>query len=270
MVLSHSRKPALIWSRDEKLLSWLGCHNAGFRRLGGVPAVNRIDNVKTAIVHGAGANGQIHPAYRAYARQVGFHIDACPPRKGNAKGKVEAKVRLGRLRSDPESQRFDGLEDLQAWSDDRLDRWAKKAICAATGRTVHDSWQMELEQLAPLPPLPEPFDVAVQRPVHKDCMVRFEGRSYAVPFGYVERLVEVRGCGDQVQIWADGQQVGQYPRRTERRILYDGTCFDGPPTDHAWPPAPLGRMGRKLQEIYEMPVEQRPVQLYAALMEVAR
>jgi hypothetical protein len=29
-------------------------------------------------------------------------------------------------------------------------------------------------------------------------------------------------------------------------------------------------MGRKLQELYELPVEQRPVDLYAALAEVAR
>jgi hypothetical protein len=29
-------------------------------------------------------------------------------------------------------------------------------------------------------------------------------------------------------------------------------------------------MGRKLQEILEMPVEQRPLDLYAALAEVAR
>ena len=35
-------------------------------------------------------------------------------------------------------------------------------------------------------------------------------------------------------------------------------------------PVPLGAMGRRLQEILEMPVQQRPVDLYAALAEVAR
>ena len=35
-------------------------------------------------------------------------------------------------------------------------------------------------------------------------------------------------------------------------------------------PTPLGRMGRKLQEIWEMPVHVRPLDLYAALAEVAR
>lgn len=61
MVLSHSRKPAVVWRRDERLLSWLHCHNEAYRRFGGVAAVNRIDNLKTAIVAGAGAWGTIHP-----------------------------------------------------------------------------------------------------------------------------------------------------------------------------------------------------------------
>jgi hypothetical protein len=33
---------------------------------------------------------------------------------------------------------------------------------------------------------------------------------------------------------------------------------------------PLGKMGRRLQQILEQPVEQRPANLYAALAEVAR
>jgi len=55
MVLSHSRMPAVVWSRSEDQVSWLRCHNEGFRRLGGIPAVNRIDNVKTAIA------GEVRP-----------------------------------------------------------------------------------------------------------------------------------------------------------------------------------------------------------------
>jgi hypothetical protein len=68
MVLSHSRKPAIVWSRSEDQLAWLACHNGAYRRLDGIAAVNRIDNVKTAIAQGAGAWGVINETYRAYAR----------------------------------------------------------------------------------------------------------------------------------------------------------------------------------------------------------
>jgi transposase len=270
MVLSHSRKPAVVWSRSKNLLAWLWCHNGSYQRLAGVAAVNRVDNVKTAMSRGAGAWGEIHPEYRAYARAVGFHVEACEPGEGQAKGKVEAKVRLSRLRLDPGRRRWDGLEELQAVTDERLASWSRRAICPATGKTVHESWQRELAQLAPLPLLPEPFDIAVTRPVHRDATVRFEDRTYTVPFALVGQRVEVRGCAGRVQILADGGVVAEYPRRSEERILIDPRCYEGEATDRVLPPKPLGRMGRRLQEILEMPVELRPVDLYAACAEVAR
>ena len=44
MGLSFSRMPAIVWSERKDQVSWLSCHNAAYRRLGGVAAVNRIDN----------------------------------------------------------------------------------------------------------------------------------------------------------------------------------------------------------------------------------
>ena len=61
-----------------------------------------------------------------------------------------------------------------------------------------------------------------------------------------------------------------YPRHTQERILIDPACYEGPGTAQVLPPKPLGRMARKLQEIASLPVEQRPMDLYAALAEVAR
>ena len=48
LVLSHSRGEALVWAHDQGQLSWLSSHNAAFTRLGGIPAVVRVDNTKTA------------------------------------------------------------------------------------------------------------------------------------------------------------------------------------------------------------------------------
>lgn len=94
LTLSHSRIPAAVWSESMDQIHWHHCHNEAFRRLGGIPAVNRIDNLRTGVATGAGATAVPNRAYKAYARATGFHIDPCPPRSGNAKGKVEAKVKL--------------------------------------------------------------------------------------------------------------------------------------------------------------------------------
>jgi transposase len=270
MSLSWSRKPAIVWSQREDQTSWLACHNRAFERLGGIPAVNRIDNPKTAIVEGAGAWGTVHPVYAAYARCVGFHVDACAPRQPQQKGKTEAKVRLCRGLIDPKRDRFDGLQDLQAHTDERIERWSQRTICPATGKTVAESWEEERALLRPLPLLPEPFDVVVLRPVGRDCLVNFEQRQYSVPFELAGRTVEVRGCAGKVQVVCDGRIVREHDRHTARRILIDPTCYEGQSTRRVLAPPPLGRMGRRLQEIYEMPVEKRPLDLYAALAGVAR
>jgi hypothetical protein len=214
----------------------------------------------------------INEQYRDYARTMGFHVDACEVRSPEQKGKTER--RIGDCKGlDVQGPRFDGLGGLQSWTDaDRAAR-AIKRTCPATGLSVAASWEAEKPFLRPLPGLlPEPFDLVKTVPVHKDCMVHFEGRSYAVPFTYSGRDVEVRGCSGRVLI-VDPQTAAvliSYPRHTQERILIDQACYEGPGTAQVLPPKPLGRMARKLQEIASLPVERRPMDLYAALAEVAR
>ena len=50
LTLSHSRKEAVIWSRSMDQLAWHHGHNEALKRLGGVPAVNRIDYVAGHII----------------------------------------------------------------------------------------------------------------------------------------------------------------------------------------------------------------------------
>jgi hypothetical protein len=139
-----------------------------------------------------------------------------------------------------------------------------------TGWTVAESWKRELERLAPLPILPEPFDVAITRPVGRDALVHFESRAYAVPFAFADQRVEVRGCAATVQILAQGRVIQEYPRGSAERILIDPDCYEGEATERVLAPPQLGKMGRRLQEIASMPVERRPLDLYAAVAEVAR
>jgi transposase len=269
MVLSHSRKQVVVFCEGMDQLSWHQAHNQAFRRLGGIPAVLRIDNLKTGIAQGAGPWGDINDAYRAYANCVGFHVDACLPRCPEHKGKVESKVgfvkrrlRLGGV--------FAGLAQLQQHADEQLLACDAKRVCQVTGLSVQQTFEAEQRLLRPLPVLPEPFDLVVTRTVQRDCLVNFEGRSYSVPFVLCGLAVEVRGCAGTVQVWHHGQVQATHPRQTQARLLIEPGHFDGPGDERVAPPVPLGAMGQRLQEILAMPVQQRPIDLYAALAGVAR
>jgi hypothetical protein len=232
--------------------------------------VLRIDNLKTGVGRGAGPWGEVNDAYRSYARAVGFHVDACLPRCPEDKGKVENAVGQLRRRLDPTGLCFDGLTHLQAWTDERLARWAQRRTCPATGLSIAASFADERKFLRSLPTLPAVFDVAVNRPVHRDCTVCFENRSYSVPFTLCGLTVEVRGGAEVVHVLSDGKVVAEHPRHSRQRLVIDPAHYDGPGDERVSAPVPLGRMGRKLQEIVALPVEHRPLDLYAALAEVAR
>jgi transposase len=271
LALSWSRRDAVVWSEREDLLAWLEVHNQALRRLGGVPAVIRIDNLKTAIVRGAGPRGEVHPSYAAYARTLGFHVDAARPYCPGDKGKVERRIGHRRGALDPYARAWESVEELQAATDTALEREARRRRCPATGASVWESWEEEKARLAPLPPyLPEPFDLVAQRRVGIDATVRFEGRTYSVPFRFAEQVVELRGCARVVQVLAEGRVVAEHPRHGRALVVLDPRHYEGPSTERVEAPVPLGRMGRKLQELWAMAPERRPIDLYAALAEVAR
>ena len=268
--LSHSRFTARVWSPRVDQLSWHHVHNEAFRRLCGIPATVRVDNVKTAVGRGAGSWGELNPSYRRYARAVRFHIDACLPRHPQGKGKVERGIRTDRRWREITDRDWDSWDQLQAWTDARGLWEARRRTCPATGSSVLEAWEAEKRHLAAVPLLPEPFDLAVTRTVAQDCTVAFEGRRYSVPFELLGRRLEVHGCARRVQVYHDGRVVAEHPRRGRERIVIDPRHYEGEATDRVLPPMPLGRMGRRLQQIQEMAPQQRPLDLYAALAEVAR
>jgi transposase len=271
LVLSHSRYEAIVWSERTDELAWLSVHNAALRRLGGVPGTIRVDNAKTAIGWGAGPWGVVNERYATYARTLRFHVDAARPRAPEDKGKVERRILAHKAGFDPRRRAWRDLAELQAATDAAAECSAERRICPATGLTVAQTHEAERALLTPLPALlPEPFDRVAQRPVSHDALVSFEGRSYSVPFRFIGQTVEVRGCAGAVQVWAAGQVVSEHPRRTPQRILVDPRHYEGESTERVLAPSPLGRMGRRMQEIWAMPPERRPIDQYAAYAEVAR
>lgn len=271
MVLSHSRYSAVVWSTSKDQLAWHRCHNEAFRRVGGVTATIRVDNEKTAIVRGAGAWGTINPSYRRYARMLCFHVDACPPGQPQAKGKVERSVRTQRFGADPRREVWCDLEELQAFSDERMEESARSRRCPATGSSVHEAWLDECQLLTPLPePLWEPFDLVATRRVSIDGLVAFEGRQYNIPSAFVGCEVEVHGCAETVQVLHGANIVAVHRRHTTERLVINPAYYDGPSTDRVLAPPPLGRMGRRILELAEEPVARRSIDYYNELAEVAR
>ncbi|MCB1009370.1 MAG: exodeoxyribonuclease VII large subunit, partial [Acidobacteria bacterium] len=92
MVLGFSRHMYARAVFDQRAETWLWLHARAFEHFGGVPASNRPDNLKAAVVRAAFAPGDeivLNRSYRELARHYGFVIDPTPVRDPEKKGKVE-------------------------------------------------------------------------------------------------------------------------------------------------------------------------------------
>jgi hypothetical protein len=217
-----------VWARSKDRLSWQACHTACFRRLGGAPAVLRIDNVKTGVSKGAGAWGEVNPACRRYAGRLKVHVDACQPRQPQAKGKVERCIGDQRGADDPYAQVFDSLEALQAWTDARVEDRAHHLSCAATGTSVAEAWEIER---ALLTPLPETLPFGGRSFHRKDRCFRLTFRHRRAPAGGHRLHGELRGAALQraVPLRPPG---GRGPRPRRAGADPEGLRGDRRPSPH--------------------------------------
>ena len=134
-----------------------------------------------------------------------------------------------------------------------------------------ESLEEERKVLRELPPaLPEIMDAWVAQEVSLDCLVRFEGRQYSVPFLNALQRVEVRGYPGQVRVYAQGQLVAVHPRGTPGRLLINPEHYEGQGNGRVVPPVPLGKMGRAMQALWHSDVQVHAIDAYARLCEVAR
>jgi transposase len=268
MVLGFSRMWHLVWSLSQDFAAWIGCHNAALVRLGGVPWTLRPDNLKTAVVSGAGPTAVLHAGYASWADQVGTVIDPARVRTPTDKGKVERRggdvegcVDLGQLYVD--------LSHLQVVTDERIMRRAQQLTHPLLGGDLLAAWRFEQDHLLTLPAsLPRPFDTQVSRRADGEGMVAFEGRRYHVPLAALDREVLVRGCGEEVELVVDGETLATYPRHTRCRRLVRQSFYDGPGTDTVAPAVPLGEVGRwiALETSWQYEASARGIDAYAALV----
>jgi transposase len=169
-VLAWSRFSYVEFARDASLETLLGCHEAAFAALGGVPREILYDNMKTVVLtrdaYGPGQH-RFTGAFYDFARHHGFRPRLCRPYRARTKGKVERFI--GYLRRSffvPFASRLeaDGLvvDDLAANA--AVARWLREVANARTHGTtgVAPSERLVVER-AHLQPLAAPYGGSVRR-----------------------------------------------------------------------------------------------------------
>lgn len=231
MVLSYSRHSyeECVWTQDVE--TFIRCHEHGFETFGGVPAVIRLDNLKSGVLTAHLFEPQLNPVYTAFAKHYGFAPLPCLPGKPEHKGKTESGV--GYTKDNAlKGLKFDSIEaqnsHLRKWNK----CWARTRIHGTTKKQV---WSVFInEEQSALKPLPQQlfqFFKIGTRIVHNDGHIEVNKAFYSVPHRLLGEEVSVQFNSKWVKVFA-GDQLAAFHRivppgrfQTDKRHLPENKCL---------------------------------------------
>jgi transposase len=207
LVLGWSRHQYVEFVFDQKLSTWLVCHQHAFEFFGAVPKRLVIDNLKAAILHAYthDRDAEVQRAYGECAEHYGFLIDPCLPAHPHHKGKVE-RGGVGYVQSSfrPLLPAGTALPD----ANQRVRQWLLTKAGLRDHGTTHEAplarfEKVERTQMLPLPTTPYDPGLWKQVKLHRDGYVVFEKSFYSAPSRLVGQTLWLRAGLQEVRLFAD-------------------------------------------------------------------
>jgi hypothetical protein len=197
---------------------WAELHEKAFRGLGGITRVVVLDSLREGVLTPDIYEPTLNPLYRDVLQHYGVTALPCRVRDPDRKGKVESGV--GHAQKTPlKGQRFESLEEAQAYLDGWETRWADTRIHGTTKRQVATMFAEERPALLPLPLEPFRYYQYGERAVHLDGCVEVEAAYYGAPPGWIGRRVQVQWNAAHVRLLnpITGQLLREHLRQERGR-----------------------------------------------------
>ncbi len=218
LTLGFSRKCVRLLSFQSSSRIWGEFHETAFRRMGGVPKVVVLDNLREGVGKPDIYDPTINPLYRDLLAHYNCVAMPCRIQDPDRKGKVESGV--GHAQKTPlKGQRFESLAEAQAYLDHWEERWADTRIHGTTKRQVAAMFAEEKTALQPLPLEPFRYYQYGERTVHLDGCVEVEAAYYSAPPGWIGKRVSVQWDGIRVRLLdpRTGQLLREHLRQERGR-----------------------------------------------------
>jgi transposase len=187
---------------------------------GGSPRQLIFDNLKAAVLNGAGRSACFHPEFLALCGYFCLQPVACARRDPESKGVVEGGVRYVKHNAlagrTAELTRF---EDYLALAPYWRDQVANLRIHERTHERPLERFAQERALLRPLPALPFDTDEVVPAVVSPHARIAFDGNRYSAPPEFVRRTLTIRADRAAVHLLHQGHVVAQHVRSYERGQL---------------------------------------------------
>lgn len=181
--LSHSGRIRAVFAEGEDFAQLAAALDETLRRYGGTTRGWRVDRMASLVEPGS---GRLRPEAAELAKHYGVTVSVCPANRPQRKGVVEAAIRYV-PRSWWRTARVATAAEAQA----SLDRWCVEVADQRRRGRQTVAALARAEPLLPLPPLPYPAELRVERVVSSSALVAFEGNRYSVPPAQAGQAVTV-------------------------------------------------------------------------------
>ena len=199
LTLGYSRKCIRLLTFQSSTRTWAELHEQAFRRLGGATKTVVLDNLGEGVLKPDIYDPALNPLYRDVLAHYGAVALPCRVADPDRKGKVERGV--GHAKNTPlKGQRFESLEQAQAYLDRWEAHWADTRIHGTVKRQVAAMFAEEKPVLTPLPLEPFRHYQFGERRVNLDGCVEVEAAYYSAPPGWIGRSVNVQWDGRVVRV----------------------------------------------------------------------
>jgi transposase len=199
LTLGYSRKCIRILTFQSSARIWAELHEQAFRRLGGATKTIVLDNLGEGVLKPDIYDPSLNPLYRDVLAHYGAVALPCRVADPDRKGKVERGV--GHAKNTPlKGQRFESLEEAQAYLDRWEAHWADTRIHGTVKRHVAAMFAEEKPTLTSLPLEPFRHYQFGERRVNLDGCVEVEAAYYSAPPGWIGRSVNVQWDGRVVRV----------------------------------------------------------------------
>jgi hypothetical protein len=170
------------------------------------------DNLKSVVLDRDGRDIRFHPTHLEFSGHYHFKAEACNPRSGWEKGRVERSIRY--LRDGFFCGRqFKDIDDLNhqliRWLDEDANRrsWPDDRSC-----TVFEKWQEEKPKLLRLPEHDFPTDGVHTLRSGKMPFLRFDLNDYSIPYLYVGKPLTLLANEREVRILDGEKELARHER----------------------------------------------------------
>lgn len=203
MILSTSRKKAIVFSKSVDADSIYEAIEELFRDLGGVTRELIIDNPKTLVIsHQEDGEVKYNEGALKLSMHLGTELNACKPRRARTKCKVEKPYQYIEEQF-IKGNTFSSITELNIAAKEFIDQWNKE-VNGTTKRTPNDMFSEEIEHLLPLPSSKFLNTDLNKRKVSLDSMISVDGNKYSVPVKYVDKSVRIRKIyGYRLEIYSE-------------------------------------------------------------------